>query len=252
MNEIDTRVPRLQPTQGQLALAQAIADGHVRSADRIETVPARVYTDPEQYRREKTAIFDRMPQVLSVSALLPEPGMAVPHDDTGRHLLITRDSEGEIHVFLNVCKHRGTRLVEGNDVQCGKRLVCPYHAWTYKLDGKLIALPRPDTFPGLDKSEFSLVELPSCEAGGLIWFSPVEDADFSHARELGKDFDAFNIAGSHLFRRRTHSVAGNWKLIMDAFLESYHVMRLHAQTIAPFFKDLSDQFRFGHILGQNG
>lgn len=237
MNEIDTHVPRLEPTQGQLALAQAIADGNVRSADRIETVPARVYTDPEQFQRENSAIFDRMPQVLTVSALLPEPGMAVPHDDTGRPLLITRDAEGEVHVFLNVCKHRGTRLVEGSEVQCGKRLVCPYHAWTYKLDGKLLALPRPDTFPGLDKSEFSLVELPSCEAGGLIWFSPVGDADFTHARELGEDFDAFNIAGSHLFCRKTHSVAGNWKLIMDAFLESYHVMRLHAKTIAPFFKD---------------
>ena len=237
MNEIDTHVPRLEPTEGQLALAQAIADGNVRSADRIETVPARVYTDPEQFQREKSAIFDRLPQVLSVSALLPEPGMAVPHDDTGRPLLITRDVEGEIHVFLNVCKHRGTRLIEGNDVQCGKRLICPYHAWTYKLDGKLLALPRPDTFPGLDKGDFSLVELPSCEAGGLIWFSPVEDADFTHAQELGEDFDAFNMAGSHLFRRKTHSVAGNWKLIMDAFLESYHVMRLHAQTIAPFFKD---------------
>ncbi len=142
MNEIDTRVPRLEPTEGQLAVAQAIADGHVRSADRIETVPARVYTDPDQYLREKGAIFDRLPQVLSVSALLPEPGMAVPHDDTGRQLLITRDADGEIHLFLNVCKHRGTRLIEGNAVKCGKRLVCPYHAWTYKLEAS--CMPFPD------------------------------------------------------------------------------------------------------------
>lgn len=237
MNEVDTHVPRLEPTEGQLALAQAIAEGQARAADRIETVPARVYTDPDQFLREKHALFDRLPQVLSVSSLLPNSGMAVPHDDTGRPLLITRDIEGKIHVFLNVCKHRGTRLVEGQDVQCEKRLVCPYHAWTYKLDGKLLALPRPDTFPGLDKSEYGLVELPSCEAGGLIWFSPVEGADFTDARKLGEDFDAFNLGGSHLFRRRTHSVAGNWKLIMDAFLESYHVARLHANTIGPFFKD---------------
>ncbi|OGS55654.1 MAG: ferredoxin, partial [Erythrobacter sp. RIFCSPHIGHO2_12_FULL_63_10] len=147
------------------------------------------------------------------------------------------DGDGQAHVFLNVCRHRGTRLVEGAEVHCAKRLVCPYHAWTYRLDGTLLALPRPDTFPGLDKSEYGLVELPSCEAGGLIWFSPQKEADFTHARELGADFDTFDMAGSHLFRRRTHSVAGNWKLIMDAFLESYHVARLHANSIGPFFKD---------------
>lgn len=163
--------------------------------------------------------------------------MVVPHDDTGRPLLITRDNEGQAHVFLNVCRHRGTRLVEGKDVQCAKRMVCPYHAWTYKLDGKLLALPRPETFPGLNKSEHSLIELPSCETGGLIWFAPVENADFGEAKVISADFDAFGMRELHLFRRKTHHVKGNWKLIMDAFLESYHVTRLHANTIGPFFKD---------------
>mgnify|MGYP001549759493 CR=1 FL=1 len=126
---------------------------------------------------------------------------------------------------------------EGEEVQCAKRLVCPYHAWTYKLDGKLLALPRPETFPDMDKGEHGLIELPSIEAGGLIWFAPQEGADFSDARRLGEDFSAFGMDDSYLFRRKTHTVKGNWKLIMDAFLESYHVTRLHAQTIGPFFKD---------------
>ncbi len=237
MNDIDTHVPSLRPTAGQLALAENIRRDETREADRITTVPASVYTDPDHWSREKSALFDRLPQVIAPSALLPEPGMVVPHDDTGRPLLIARDAEGEAHVFLNVCRHRGTRLVEGKDVQCAKRLVCPYHAWTYKLDGKLLALPRPETFPELDKAEHSLVELPSCEAGGLIWFAPVEGADFSDAKKLGEDFDAFGMADHFLYRRKTHQVAGNWKLIMDAFLESYHVTRLHANTIGPFFKD---------------
>ncbi|MXO90545.1 aromatic ring-hydroxylating oxygenase subunit alpha [Pontixanthobacter aquaemixtae] len=237
MNETATIPHKLRPTQGQLALAEAIARDETREGSGITHVPASVYTDPDHWQREKSALFDRLPQVIAPSALLPEAGMAVPHDDTGRPLLITRDADGEIHVFLNVCRHRGTRLVEGEDVQCAKRLVCPYHAWTYKLDGKLLALPRPETFPGLNKADNSLIELPSCEAGGIIWFAPEEGADFTLARELGKDFAAFGLEDHFLFRRKTHQVAGNWKLIMDAFLESYHVTRLHANTIGPFFKD---------------
>jgi glycine betaine catabolism A len=115
--------------------------------------------------------------------------------------------------------------------------VCPYHAWTYRLDGGLMALPRPETFPGLDKADYGLVKLPSLEAGGLIWFAPTDGADFASAQELGSDFDAFGLGAAHLFRRKLHTVKGNWKLIMDAFLESYHVTRLHAATIGPFFKD---------------
>ena len=238
MNAPTTDLPELRPTAGQLALAEAIRDGSARErSDMIQSVPADHYTDAEHFEREKAALFDRLPQVLVPSALLPEPGMAVPHDDTGRPLLITRDAEGQAHVFLNVCRHRGTRLVEGQDIQCAKRLVCPYHAWTYKLDGRLLALPRPETFPSMDKADHGLIELPSLEAGGLIWFAPQEGADFAHAKAISADFSAFGMEDAFLFRRKTHEVKGNWKLIMDAFLESYHVTRLHANTIGPFFKD---------------
>ena len=238
MNDVDTKQPARRPTDGMLALARDIAEGRQRDAGTATKVPASVYIDPEYWAREKAAIYDRLPQILCPSALLPEAGMAVPHDATGRPLLITRDKDGVAHVFLNVCRHRGTRLVEGNDVQCTKKLVCPYHAWTYSVDGRLLALPRPDTFPGLEKDGYSLVELPSCETGGLIWFCPREEtADFTLAQTIGADFDALGMGEQVLFRRKTHEVAGNWKLIMDAFLESYHVTRLHAKTIGPFFKD---------------
>ena len=227
-----------RPTDGMLRLARDIAENRKQENLCQSSVPASVYTDPDHWQREKAAIYDRLPQILCPSAVLPDPGMALPHDATGRPLLITRDAEGKAHVFLNVCRHRGTRLVEGDEVACTKKLVCPYHAWTYSVDGRLLALPRPDSFPELDKGEMGLVELPSKETGGLIWFSPQEaTADFGHADKIGEDFDALGMGEHVLFRRKTHDVAGNWKLIMDAFLESYHVTRLHAQTIGPFFKD---------------
>jgi phenylpropionate dioxygenase-like ring-hydroxylating dioxygenase large terminal subunit len=178
-----------------------------------------------------------VPHLLAPAGLLPETRQAVAHDGYGTPLILTRDDDGKAHVFANVCRHRGTRLIDSQEPVPAKRIVCPYHAWAYKPDGELTGMPRADCFPDFDKSCHGLREFKSIEAGGLIWWSRDDAADFSDAEALGPDLDAFGLGELYLYKRRTHDVAANWKLIIDAFLESYHVQRLHAQTIATFFAD---------------
>jgi Rieske 2Fe-2S family protein len=226
-----------RPTAGQRALADQLASGEAALGDGIETLAANVYIDPSRYEAEQRAIFDHVPHLLGPSALLPARSQAVAHDHYGTPLILTRDANGKAHVFANVCRHRGTRLIDSMEVVPAKRIVCPYHAWAYKPDGELTGMPRGDCFPDFDKGTHGLKEFPSLEAGGLIWFAKSDGADFSDIDALAPDLDAFGVADLYLYRRKTHDVAANWKLIIDAFLESYHVQRLHASTIASFFAD---------------
>lgn len=226
-----------QPTQGQRALADRLARGEAGYASDVTKLDTARYHDPARFAAELRLLFGGTPLPLIPSALLPDPGMAFAHDDYGPALIVSRDMEGAIHVFANSCRHRGTRLLDDAEPVAAKRLACPYHGWTYKVDGCLAGVPRPDCFPGLDKGALGLKEYPSREAGGMIWFALDTGADLSDCDWLTEDFEAIGLAGEQFFRRRTHDVAADWKLVIDAFLESYHVQRLHRESIAGFFAD---------------
>jgi phenylpropionate dioxygenase-like ring-hydroxylating dioxygenase large terminal subunit len=234
---MDAPASILRPTSGQRALADALARGEAAMGTKIIELDASVYTDAARFEAERRGLFSSLPLVVAPSALLPQERHAFTHDGFGVPLLVTRDGGGGVHVLANVCRHRGTRLIDSAEVVPAKGIACPYHAWTYGPDGALKGVPRADCFPGLDKDDKHLLEFQAVEAGGLIWFARNHGADFEPATALAADFDAFGMGKLHLYRRHTHEVAANWKLIVDAFLESYHVQRLHADTIAGFFAD---------------
>ena len=235
---MDAPTKTSRPSSGQRSLAEKLVRGEQPpSLLAVKELDASVYIDPDRFESEQRSLFARLPLLLAPSALLPDNNTAVTHDGYGVPLIISRDASGQVHVMANVCRHRGTRLIESDEVVSSKRVVCPYHAWTYGSDGTLLAIPRADCLPGVDRADRPLIRFSSVESGGFIWFARHPDADFSHVHALAEDMDAFGMSGLHLYRRKTHEVASNWKQVMDAFLESYHVQRLHADTIAQFFTD---------------
>lgn len=227
-------------TVGQQALLDAmpeLADIHLPEVR--DSIPVSNYVDPSRFAAEMMAVFRRVPVLAGPSALLPEARRYAAVDGAGRPVLLTRTKEGTAKAFANVCRHRGMKLCQPGTPGTG-RIVCPYHAWTYDLDGRLFGLPRPEIFPGLDKNVLGLLELPCVEAGGLIWVGLDADhpPDFSGVQgDLAADFDAFNLKHLFLYDKAVFKVNANWKLIMDSMLDSYHVTRLHRNSLAQFGVD---------------
>ena len=134
-------------------------------------IPVSEYTDPQRLQLEIDTLFRQFPVIIGHRSELAEPGQFVTHDIAGVPLLITRGRDREVRAFINVCRHRGARL---ESEPCGKASTfsCPYHGWTYGLDGALRGLRHASGFGEINKQEFNLVEVPAFERFGLIWVRP--------------------------------------------------------------------------------
>ncbi len=213
-----------------------------------ETRPVSMFLDQAFFDREQAGVFRRMAVPVTLSAALPEPGSVVAHEGYGLPLLIARAKDGTVRAFLNACKHKGAKLVEDCEHHKMGRLTCPYHSWTYGLDGRLLAVARADAFAAIDKADYALTQLACREWGGIIWVSLDRhvEPDFSAlVPELEDDLNALGIPQAHLYGRKTFHVKANWKLVLEPFMESYHVPRLHAASIGELFGDVTriiDQF----------
>ena len=133
--------------------------------DAVATSPVARYTCPERFSREQQALFRALPAVVAHSSELEGPDSFLTRHLAGLPLLLTRDSAGAVHAFLNVCRHRGTRLVDAAS-GCRRRFVCPYHAWTWDNRGALKGIAHGAAgFPGIDKGVLGLKRLGCAEAG---------------------------------------------------------------------------------------
>jgi nitrite reductase/ring-hydroxylating ferredoxin subunit len=241
----DTAMPHTtlhDMTRSLLAHGQA---GTMELADEVVRVPAASYTDPALFEREKSEIFKRLPLMLALSCELPEPGCYKAMTVIGVPVLLTRQADGSVGAFLNMCSHRGNPLATGKGRST--RFVCGYHGWTFRNDGALLGISSPADFGAVDKTLLCLKRFPVLERAGLVWVildpaSRLSIADFL----CGYDrlLETFGFADWHLFDSR--ELAGpNWKTAYDGYLDFYHLPVLHAQTFGPDFFNRANYFAWG-------
>jgi phenylpropionate dioxygenase-like ring-hydroxylating dioxygenase large terminal subunit len=211
------------------------------------------YTSLERAMREREILFRDYPLVAGFSCKVKKPGDYFTDSLGPTPILVTRNTDGQLRAFANICRHRGSRLVDG----CGAGVVrfsCPYHAWSYDLDGRLRAIPEEVGFATLDRESHGLVRFPVEEKFGLVWVTPREGAQIDVAKHLdglaedlaSYGIDDFTLADQRVVRRKM-----NWKLVSDTFWEAYHIKVLHKSNIAPLFvKNLAlyDGFGLCHRL----
>ena len=200
--------------------------------------PCDVYTSKEIAQREWDVFFRNTPQVVGMTADLPERGSFLTTNDFGVPVLATRDKNGDFRAFLNVCSHRGVVL---EDEARGKRsnFSCPFHAWTYSNTGALVSVPKQEHFGNIDKSCHGLTPLPAVERYGFLWVHPdpagTIDLD-SLLGGLAAEFDTWGWGAMQNIGHDTYDMRLNWKLMMDTFGETYHFTTLHRDTLAMNFR----------------
>jgi Rieske 2Fe-2S family protein len=211
-------------------------------------LPADAYWSDEWFEREQRLLFSHTWHLVAAEDELAEPGSYVSYTAGLDPLVVVRDLDGELRAFHNLCRHRGMPLVEG----CGSSrsgLVCPYHFWSFGLDGALRNVPQPGQFPDLDAAEWGLLPASVGTWGGLVFVHPDPEAEtlLDWLGELPGAIGSYRpellveVAG-HEFDARC-----NWKLFVENHVDVYHLWYLHARTLGDYDHD---RFEW-HQLGRN-
>lgn len=239
-------------SESQIAAIRAIPPHEEHDVPALdESRPANIFLDPVRFDLEQEKVFLVLPVPITMSAVIPTPGDIVATDSYGKSIILARDKDGVVRAFLNACTHKGAKLVEDGEPKSAGRLVCPYHAWTFGLDGRVLGVPRSETFSDLCKQDRALAQLPCEEKGGVVWVGLDRKRAYDFGaidQQLVTDFEALSLPNMHLYGRKVFDLKANWKLVLEPFLEGYHVQRLHAQSVGPLFADVPSIIT---QLGQN-
>ena len=190
------------------------------------------YVDEDRYQKEVDRIFKRLPLALCLSSELPKDNTHRAMNVIDTPVLITRGKDSKVRAFLNICRHRGSKICEEGT---GKKrnFVCPYHAWTYDHEGKLIGMYGEKTFGDIKKEDFGLIELMCSERSGLVWVMLNPEENFNIDKWLGDfapELDTLNLEDWHIHEQREIDGPG-WKVALDGYLEAYHHNQLHGDTV---------------------
>lgn len=197
-------------------------------------IPVAAYTDPDRYAHEVSRVFLERPLPWALGIELPNPGDYLAREYLGRPVLLTRQPDGSVTAFLNVCRHRGAILcAPGRGHR--SRFTCPYHAWTYDAAGRLVGVYGSASFGDFDRDQRGLTRLPCVERAGLIWvvLTPGLELDIDGwLGGMGPLLESLDLGALHLFEQRELAGSG-WKATLDGYLEIYHHNSVHQGTVGP-------------------
>jgi Rieske 2Fe-2S family protein len=192
------------------------------------TLPAEYYVDPAYFEREMAALFRGMWICAGRTEHLEGAGRFFVREVLGESIIITRGPSG-LRAFYNVCRHRGTRLCTDREGAFAGSIQCPYHAWTYDLDGRLIGAPHMDDVPHFRREDYPLHEVHAEAWDGHIFinFASRPQPLSSQLADLSSKFTPWRMGDLRLGHRITYDVRANWKLIIQNYNECLHCPNLH-------------------------
>jgi phenylpropionate dioxygenase-like ring-hydroxylating dioxygenase large terminal subunit len=208
-----------------------VRDGTTDVGSEVWREPVENYRSEERFRRE-VAVLRRLPVPFCPSAALREPGAYVARQAAGVPIIAVRGKDGKVRAFRNACRHRGAEVVAG--MGCTKAFVCPYHGWTYALDGRLAKIQHERGFPGVDKNAHGLVPVLAQERSGIIFInqscqSSEQDPAEGLPRLIAEDQD--------LIDAHDNEADFNWKVSLEGSIEGYHIRFGHPETFFPYGYD---------------